>query len=188
MSTSSGSVSPRLHPFPSILRSGVLVLILGVSSVSGVAVAVYPHSYLIYFVGIVAAALAFTFFKDRYKYGRPTTAQLIAIYVALILGVLLLIGLFVFMPDYRSRNFLLWMFLIIGIVFVPLSVASGPLMLLLAALCIVNALLGLWLHSISFSIFGLVDGVLKIIFGLLMLRARAVIIPAPAVQADAGIS
>ena len=184
MSTSSGSVATRLHPFPSILRSGVLVLILGMTSVSGVAVAVYPFSYRVYFVGIVAAALAFTFFKDRYRYGRPTTLQLIAIYVALVLGVLLLVGLFVFIPDYGSRNFLLGMFLIIGIVFIPLSVASGPWMLLLAGLCIANALLGLWLHSISFSIFGLVDGVLKFIFGGLMLRARPVIIPAPAVQAD----
>ena len=187
MGSSSSSVSSRLHPFPSILRSGILALILGVSSVSAVAVAVYPHSYIIYFVGIVAAALAFTFFQRRYLYGRPTTLQLIAIYLALVLGVLLLIGLFVFIPDIGSRNFLLLMFLIIGITFVPLSVASGPWMLLLAGLCIANALLGLWLHSISFSIFGIVDGVLKIIFGGLMLRARPVL-PAQPVQADAGIS
>lgn len=184
MSSTNVSGATRLHPFPTILRSGVLVLILGMTSVSGVAVAVYPNSYIIYFVGIVAAALAFTFFKDRYRYGRPTTVQLIAIYVALVLGVLLLIGLFVFMPDYGSRNFLLVLFLIIGIVFIPLGIASGPLMLLLAGLCIVNALLGLWLHSISFSIFGLVDGVLKFIFSGLMLRTRPVIVPAPAAQAD----
>src|SRR5436305_13077743 len=116
MSTSSGSVSSRLHPFPSILRSGVLVLILGVSSVSAVAVAVYPHSYVIYFVGIAAAALAFTFFKYRYKYGRPTTPQLIAIYVAVILGVLLLIGLVVFMPDYASCDCLLLLSLVVVVV------------------------------------------------------------------------
>src|SRR5438874_8489549 len=115
MSTSSGSVSSRLHPFPSILRSGVLVLILGVSSVSAVAVAVYPHSYVIYFVGIAAAALAFTFFKDRYKHGRPTTRQLIAIYVALIMGALLMIGFFVFITECGLSNFWLLLLQIVGI-------------------------------------------------------------------------
>ena len=45
-------------------------------------------------------------------------------------------------------------------------------MVLLAGLCILNALLGLWLQGLSFTIFTGIDGVLKIIFGILMLVAR----------------
>jgi hypothetical protein len=174
ITTSTAAVSSRLHPYPTILRGGVLVLILGVSMIFGTAVDAYPFYYRVFFTGIVASVLAFIFFKQRYLYGKPTPLQSGAIYAALILAVLLLVGLFVFIPDYGSRTFLLLMLLIIGIDFIPLSIAAGPLMLLLAALCILNALLGLWLQSLSFTIFTGVDGVLKIIFGILMLRARPV--------------
>src|SRR5205085_11985005 len=98
----------------------------------------------------------------------------VAISVALVLGAILLTGLFVFLPDYASRRFLLGMLLAIGIVFIPLGIASGPLMLLLAGLCILNALLGLWLQGVSLTFFAGIDGVLKIIFGILMLSAPLV--------------
>src|SRR5258706_12652254 len=166
ITTSTATVSPRLHPYPTILRGGVLVLILGVSMVFGTAVVAFPFYYRVFFTGIVASILAFIFFKQRYLYGKPTSLQSGAIYAALILAALLLVGLFVFIPDYASRTFLLLMFLIIGIDFIPLSIAAGPLMLLLAALCILNALLGLWLQGLSFTIFTGVDGVLKIILSL----------------------
>jgi hypothetical protein len=172
--TSTAAVSPRLHPYPTIRRGGVLVLILGVSMIFGTAVDAYAFYYRVFFTGIVAAVLAFIFFKQRYLYGKPTPLQTGAIYAALILGVLLLAGLFVFVPDYGSRAFLLLLILIIGIDFIPLSIAVGPLMLILAVLCILDAVLGLWLQGLSFTIFTGVDGVLKIIFGILMLRTRPV--------------
>lgn len=187
MSSSSSPVSSRLHPFPSILRTGALVLILGMTSVFATAIAVYPNSPIIYYVGIAAAVVSFAFFRKRNLFGRPTTLQSSAIYVALVLGILLLIGLFVFIPGYGTRNFLLLTLLIIDIVFIPLSLASGPQMLLLAGLCIAIALLGLWLQHLSYSIFGIADGVVKIIFGLLMLRAKPGI-PAPVIPADASVS
>ena len=176
MTTSSPTVSvpPRLHPSSMIRRSAVLVLVLGMSIVAVSVVFTYPFAYSIPLAGIVAGALAFTFFKGRYLYGRPTSLQSIAISVTLVLGVILLIGLFVFLPDYASRTFLLGMLLVIGIVFIPLGIASGPLMLLLASLCILNALLGLWLQGLSLTIFAGIDGLLKIIFGILMLSARPV--------------
>lgn len=173
-STSNVSVAPRLQPYPTIRRSAVLVLILGVSLVAQTAVLAYPFAYSILLAGIAAGAIAFTFFKGRYLYGKPTPLQSVAIYVALILGVILLIGLFVFLPDYASRTFLLAMLLVIGIDFLPLSIASGPMLLLLASLCILNAVLGLWLQGLPLTIFAGIDGVLKIIFGILMLTARPV--------------
>ncbi len=87
----------------------------------------------------------------------------------------MLAGLLVFLPDYGSRTFLLLMLLIIGVDFIPLSIAVGPLLLLLAILCILDALLGLWLQGLSFTLFTAVGGVLKIIFGILMLRAHPAI-------------
>ena len=172
--TSTAAVSPRLHPYPTIRRGGVLVLILGVSMIFGTAVDAYPFYYRVFFTGIAAGVLAFIFFKQRYLYGKPTPLQTGAIYAALILGALLLAGLLVFVPDYGSRTFLLLLVLIIGIDFIPLSIAVGPLMLILAVLCILDALLGLWLQGLSFAIFTGVDGVLKIIFGILLLRVRPV--------------
>lgn len=174
ITTSKAAVPPRVHPYPTIRRCGVLVLILGVSMVFGTAVVAYPFYYRVFFTGIVAGVLAFIIFKGRYLYGKPTRLQSGAIGAALILAALLLVGLFVFIPDYGSRTFLLLMLLIIGIDFIPLSIAAGPLLLLLAALCVLNALLGLWLQGLSFTIFTGIDGLLKIIFGILMLTARPV--------------
>ena len=83
-------------------------------------------------------------------------------------------ALLVFLPDFASRRFLLVLLLLLGIDFLPLSIASGPLMLLLAGLSILNALLGLWLQGVSLTVFVGIDGLLKIIFGILMLMARPV--------------
>ena len=173
-SPSTVSVPPRLHPYPMIRSSAVLLLILGVSVVTETAVRAYPFAYSIFFVGVAAGALAFTFFKERYLYGKPTPLQASAVYVALVLGALLLTGLLLFIPDHASRTFLLVLLLVIGIDFLPLSIASGPLLLLLAGLCILNALLGLWWQGLSLTYFAGIDGVLKIIFGVLMLAARPV--------------
>lgn len=173
--SSTATLPPGLYPYPTILRGGVLVLILGVGMVFGTAVDAYPFYYRVFFTGIAASVLAFIFFKERYLYGKPTPLQTGAIYAALILGALLLAGLLVLVPDYGSRRFLLLMLLIIGIDFIPLSIAVGPLMLLLAILCILDALLGLWFQGLSFALFTAVDGVLKIFFGVLMLRSHPAI-------------
>src|SRR5205085_3661143 len=164
----------RLHPYPTIRRSAVLLLILGVSLVAEAPALAYPFAYSILPVGIAAGAIAFTLFKGRYLYGKPTPLQSAAIFVALVLGAILLTGLLVFLPDFASRRFLLVLLLLLGIDFLPLSIASGPLMLLLAGLSILNALLGLWLQGVSLTVFVGIDGLLKIIFGILMLMARPV--------------
>ena len=67
----------------------------------------------------------------------------------------------------------LWVLMIVGVHFLPMAVSFGPLFLLLGGACISNAALGLLLPDVPFGLFGLVDGVLKVVVGAGSLRTRS---------------
>ena len=57
-----------------------------------------------------------------------------------------------------------------------MAFAFGPRIAALGVLCIINALAGLQLDYVPFLVFGCVDGLLKIGFGIAMLSARPYIL------------
>ena len=71
-------------------------------------------------------------------------------------------------PDLDSRQFWMWMLVIVGAHFLILGFSHGPICALLALLCMGNALLGLRLKSIDFRVFWAIDGVLKLGAGVAM--------------------
>ena len=72
-------------------------------------------------------------------------------------------------PDIESRQFWLWMLFIVGVHFLVLVPSHGPICGALALVCMGNALLGLRMTAVDFRLFWAVDGVLKIIAGVLMI-------------------
>jgi hypothetical protein len=83
---------------------------------------------------------------------------------------------YVFRHDFAAgaslRAFWLWILLVVGSHFLIIAMAQGPLMLLLGGLCILNAIAGLLLPDVPLAIFWFIDGILKMIFGALMLMTK----------------
>ncbi|MFC9559026.1 DUF6609 family protein [Agromyces sp. NPDC056965] len=72
-------------------------------------------------------------------------------------------------PDLDSREFWMWMLVIVGAHFLILGFSHGPICALLALVCVANALVGLRMRSVDFRVFWAIDGVLKIAAGAAMI-------------------
>lgn len=72
-------------------------------------------------------------------------------------------------PDIESREFWLWMLVVVGAHFLILLPSHGPVCGLLAVLCMVNAVIGLRLPAVDLRVFWAIDGALKIAAGATML-------------------
>jgi hypothetical protein len=71
--------------------------------------------------------------------------------------------------DRNSRRFWLWMLIVVGAHFLIFTFSHGPLAGLLGLACIINASIGLRLENINYRVFWVIDGLLKIGFGIWML-------------------
>lgn len=68
-------------------------------------------------------------------------------------------------PDTDSRQFWMWMLFIVGAHFLVLGPSHGPICVVLALVCMVNALIGLRATRVDLRVFWAVDGVLKVLAG-----------------------
>lgn len=71
-------------------------------------------------------------------------------------------------PDVDSRPFWMWMLFIVGAHFLVLGPSHGPICVLLALLCMANALIGLR-SKVDFRVFWAIDGALKMGAGSAMI-------------------
>lgn len=100
--------------------------------------------------------------------GYPAIYQ----YVAFGIGVVVEVGLVNLVvakvPDRDSREFWLWILLVVGVHFLILAFSHGPICGLLGLLCIINAGIGLLVPGIPYRVLWISDGVLKIAAGSTM--------------------
>ena len=151
---------------------GLFIAIVGVGILSG---ALFPNKRDFSLVcAFVVATAALILFGGRLMapFGNPTRLQLWFLFGSIALEIIL----FCFaMPRYRrrgERSARLASLFIVGIHFLPMAVAFGPMCLALGlVLCLCSAA-GLWLRP-DLSLNGLwaADGLLKIAFGSVMMLA-----------------
>ncbi|MBM7654552.1 DUF6609 family protein [Neobacillus cucumis] len=125
-----------------------------------------------YFLGFILILGNRRIYK-RLSYGKPSKFQKNMTFVSIILMFILLVGLgghYFATNNYR----MIWLsaFLAIGIHFIPFSIVHGKIMLPLALLISINALAGIWMPSVSFSVFAYLDVVIKALFGLNLLISK----------------
>jgi hypothetical protein len=71
-------------------------------------------------------------------------------------------------PDRDSRRFWLWVLVAVGAHFPVFTFWHGPLAGRLGIVVILNALIGLWLTTVNYRVFWVIDGVLTAGTGLAM--------------------
>ena len=101
--------------------------------------------------------------------GSPPIAHWIIMAVAFGVEIILVNYIVFTIKDRNSRQFWLWMVIVVGAHFLIFTFSHGPLAGLLGVICIINALIGLRLKNINYRVFWVIDGFLKIGIGSWML-------------------
>ncbi|MCB2356095.1 DUF6609 family protein [Clostridium estertheticum] len=109
-----------------------------------------------------------TLLKKKFSYGQNTKFQTN-------MGNISIISMFVLMSLFSGRYFatnnyrLIWLgaLLATGIHFIPFSFVHGKLSLFLSIPLIINALIGMIDLNISFYYLGIIDGLIKVLFGVI---------------------
>ena len=157
------------HSFPMVRAGGLFILIMGIGVALGGAFAGLRKALLV--VGGAAATVAIIFLADALTrpLGRPTTIQIAALGVAILLEMVLI---FVVVRRYKNsgeRTFLLAILFVVGIHFIPMAITFGPLCAVLGISAMTNAGIGLWVkREASLKSIWIVDGALKLAVGGLM--------------------
>ena len=159
--------------YPMARRGGLFVVVVGAGLIAAVALGRDTLvSYPVFFGGLGLAVLSL-FVSGRLSDGRPTRAQLVALAAALALEAVLFALLpRLLPPGTPERVRWCWVLMIVGAHFLPMAVSFGPLFSLLGGACISNAALGLLLPDVPFGLFGVLDGALKVIVGIGLLRPQ----------------
>lgn len=153
------------HPYPLVRSGGLFLILIGAGIVIDVALSGA------FIVGTVFAIISLMFAKVL-SFGKPTRIQIVALAFAIILEIVLLIIMVNVLPAGIAVPVrLMWVLMIVGVHFLPMAVCFGPRFAIVGVLCIVNGLAGLILSNVSSDLFLLVDGILKVGFGLWLFKS-----------------
>src|SRR5262245_51187172 len=158
--------------FPMVPAGGLFIMIMGVGIVSGALLPTKRDLFL--FCAFVVATAALVIFGGRLMapFGNPTKLQLWFLFGSIALEIVLFrFGL----ARYRKageRSTRLASLFIVGVHFLPMAVAFGPMCLRLGVVLCLCSGIGLWISpDLSVNRLWAADGLLKITFGLVMALA-----------------
>jgi hypothetical protein len=157
------------HPFPLIRGGGLFLICVGLGFLLGWFYSRYWIALAItgFVAGFIASALSPLL---QPSLGRPTWVQIAALVIAIVVEMFLIWYVVTRYSDGGERALILSILLVVGLHFIIMGLAHGPLMTLLGIITVINALIGLRIaKSVSITVFGIIDSVLKIAFGLWML-------------------
>jgi len=153
------------HPYPLVRSGGLFLVLIG----AGIIINIALNGAFI--VGTVFAIISLMFAKVL-SFGKPTRIQIIALAFAIILEIVLFIIMVNVLPaGIAAPVRLIWILIVVGVHFLPMAVCFGPRFAILGILCIVNGLVGLILSNVPSNLFLLVDGALKVGFGLWLFKS-----------------
>lgn len=158
--------------FPMIRAGGLFILLVGVGVLLGGAFA--SHRKLLLALAAAAASVAVANFAVQLTrpFGTPSASQIGALAGAVALEAVLVRVAIVRYRRSPERDLLLAILLAVGIHFIPMALAFGPLCAPLGACAVANAGTGLWfVRRAPLRCFWIVDGALKVCFGAWMLSA-----------------
>lgn len=157
-----------VHPFPLIRGGGLFVIFVGLGFLLGWC---FPRrSIPLAIGGFVAGFVASGLSALLPPLGTPSVVQVGALVAAIILEMGLIYLVVTRLRGAGERTLTLSILLVVGVHFVIMGLAHGPLMALLGVATVVNAAMGLWIFpNLPVRTLGIVDSLLKIGVGLWML-------------------
>lgn len=167
---------------PMTAPCGVFVICVGFGLVAGGISSSLIYSgiaagFVAGFIGMIAAAIIAT----RMRLGKPSLLQIVTPSICAAVEIALLFALMPYLP-HDERTIFIVVLAVVGVHFLPMMVSYGPLIGALGAACAVAAGIAWLTPGEPLSIILIVDGVLKIVFGIAMLPALARRPPSVAAQ------
>jgi hypothetical protein len=141
------------HTFPLMRGGAILFIIVGLGIIAGAVLGkrLIPHALI---AGAIVAFLSQAVLSKLLfvGLGKPSLLQWIILGVGLSVEVGLVNLVVNKIPDRRSREFWLWMLVVVGAHFLIFGFSHGPLAALLGLLCIINAGIGLLLKRVDYRL------------------------------------
>ena len=164
-----------MYPYPLIRSGGLFLVIIGAMIIAGVPL---PRARNI----LVAAGLALASIVTAIaapsltrSLGAPSLQQILVLAGSVLLEMILIQVVVRYVYPLGERTIILSVLLVVGLHFLPMAIAFGPIMGILGILTILNAGAGLWLRpNMNLSILWFFDGLLKLACGILMLVVMVV--------------
>ena len=160
------------YAFPMIRAGGVFIFVMGAGVVLG---ALLPsRRRLLLIIGAAVATIVIVFLASPLSapFGTPTRLQLWFLFGSIIAEAILIRVAVALYRRASERSLLLAVLLAVGLHFLPMAVAFGPVCVALGLTLCVCAGVGLWLRpGIPLNRLWALDGLIKMAYGAIMLLA-----------------
>ena len=159
-----------MSPYPLIRGGGLFLVIVGAMIIAGAALPRTRNVLLALGLALASVATAIAAPSLARPLGVPTWQQILVLAGAVLLEIILIPAVVRGVRHRGERITILSVLMVIGLHFLPMIVAFGPIIGFLGILTILNASAGLWLRpTMDLSIFWFFDGLLKLACGITML-------------------
>ena len=166
-------LSSWAHAFPMIRAGGVFIFIMGAGVMLGALLPTRRRLLLIIGTAVATIAIVFLAAPLSAPFGRPTQLQLWFLFGSISAEAILIRVAVAMYRRAGERSLLLAILFAVGLHFLPMAVAFGPLCAALGVTLCVCAGIGLWLRpGIALDRLWATDGVIKMAFGAIMFLAR----------------
>ncbi|MFD9942868.1 DUF6609 family protein [Nonomuraea sp. NPDC059023] len=157
------------HPYPLIRGGGLFLLFLGLGFLLSW---IFRSRWLVFVIGGFATGLTASGLSALLpSLGKPSFIHIAGLAGAIVIEMGLIYLVLTRYKDAGERTLILSILLVVGVHFLPMGLAHGPLIVVLGLLLIVNAFVGLRAQQVPMRVFGIADALLKIGFGAVMLLA-----------------
>lgn len=160
------------HAFPLIRGGGLFICIVGAAMGLGALKFEWRNFFLAGGALIAAAATALFAASLAAPFGAPTILQIGSLVGAVVIEMAALAWAVRTFARKGQRSVTIAILIVVGLHFVLMAPAFGPLVALLGVLTAANAALGLMLPRYSLPTLWLADGALKFGFGAAMLQGQ----------------
>jgi hypothetical protein len=138
------------------------------SAITGASLAEPAPMSGLFFPGLLLSAAAMILTRSRLSRGPLSPPQRRALVAGFAVEALGLLIAFWLLSDAAPRTLWLVVLLVVGLHFLPMGAAHGPLIVALGGVCLVAALLGLAVPAVPFLAVAMLDGAAKTAVGVAM--------------------
>jgi hypothetical protein len=157
------------HPYPLIRGGGLFLICVGTGFLLSWLLPRYWAACAI--AGGVAGFIASGLSALLPSLGTPSAVQISALVGSFLLEAGLIYLAVTRYKDAGDRKLLMAILFVVGLHFITMGLAHGPLIATLGVLTVINAAIGFHAKAISWKAFGIIDALLKLGFGLVMFLA-----------------
>lgn len=159
---------PADHPYPLIRGGGLFLLGVGTGFLLSWIFRKFWLQFMIggFIAGFVGSGLS----ALLPSLGTPSFAQIAGLVGSFVLEAGLIFLVITKTKSADDRTITLWILFVVGVHFVPMGLAHGPLITILGMLTMINAFAGLRSRA-PLPMIGVIDALLKFGFGAVMLLA-----------------